>query len=146
MRDVSRWPAERLDRSSYVLGVDLPIFYGDLDPNNHVNNVAVGRFFEQGRIEAHRRLEIGRKIRQAGLNAYVVNVNTSYLAQIWWGQPLHVSTRIGRVGNSSFTEEQAAWQGDVCVALCETTAAVVKDGVPAPLPDSVRDALLALRP
>ncbi|HVU73664.1 MAG TPA: acyl-CoA thioesterase, partial [Mycobacteriales bacterium] len=134
-----RWPAERLDRAYYLPGVELPIFYGDLDPNNHVNNVAVGRFFEQSRVEVHRHHDIGRTMRAHGVNAFVVQVNMSYLHQIWWGQPLYVATRIGSVGRSSFVELQAAWQGDTCVALCETTAATVSDDVSAPLPDALRD-------
>jgi acyl-CoA thioester hydrolase len=70
-----------------------------------------------------------------------VRVCIDYLAEARFGSPLHVRTRAGDVGRSSLVELQAAWQGDVCVALCEVVLVHVRDGVPTPVTDALRAAL-----
>ena len=38
------------DRSLYPVWSQTTVRYSDLDPNNHVNNGAIGAFFEDGRV------------------------------------------------------------------------------------------------
>jgi acyl-CoA thioester hydrolase len=140
-----RWAAERLDVASYPEpGIDLPVFYGDLDTNGHVNNVAMGRYFEMGRFEAHRKIGIGRISRTYGGHMLVAHVGIDYLAEVNFGSLVHVRTRVARIGRSSISEEQAAWQDGTCVAICESVAAYRKDGAAAELPAEMRELLQAL--
>ena len=135
-----RWAPERLAVDAYAgPGLDLPIFFNDLDPNKHLNNVALGRFFEQARVEhfagLHRSLEPGHVL-------LVVRVAIDYLSEGLYGTPLHLRTRTGRIGTSSVTVEQACWQDGRVVGLCEATLAHTAQGRSAPLPERTR-ALLA---
>jgi hypothetical protein len=47
-----RWAPDRLDRECYPgSGLDPPVLLGDLDTNMHVNDVMMGRFFEESRVD-----------------------------------------------------------------------------------------------
>jgi acyl-CoA thioester hydrolase len=138
-----RWQPERLDRNRYPgPGMDLPVFYGDLDTNGHVNNVAFGRFFEHSRYTAHRSLDIGGLLAREGRQLLVARVSINYLAEAHFGQHLHVRTRTGSFGRASVAEEQAAWQGETCVALSDVVLVFAGDGTAQPVSDDLR-ALLA---
>jgi acyl-CoA thioester hydrolase len=140
------WPADRLDPEAYPgPGVDLPVFYGDLDTNHHVNNVALGRYFEMGRYELHHRIGLGRRARAHGGSLVVARVAIDYLAEVLFGVgPLHVRTRLAALGRTSLTEHQAAWQQGRCVALAEIVAVYRHDGAAAPWPDDIRAAVDAM--
>jgi acyl-CoA thioester hydrolase len=141
-----RWAPDRLDPAAYVgPGIDLPIFYGDLDTNRHVNNVALGRYFEQGRLQTHHGIGIDRAVRATGGGLVVARVAIDYLAEVHFGAPLHIRARVTSVGRSSMHQQQAAWQNDQCVALAEVVAVHRRDGVVAEWPDSVRALWLTLQ-
>jgi len=133
---MSRFPADRLELDAYPgPGTDLPVFYGDLDPNWHVNNVAMGRFFEHGRVVAHRETGLDDAARPGHFLS--VRVAIDYLHEALFGT-LHVRSRFVRVGTSSFTVEQAVWQEGRAVAVAEVVLVHVIDKVAAPLPEAVR--------
>lgn len=138
------WDPERLDRSTYPAGLDLPVFYGDLDTNGHVNNVALGRYFEMGRMQALRQSGLTPLIREAGGMHLVARVAMDYLAEIRLGT-LHIVTRFGRVGTSSLVHEQAAFQKDRCVALNEVVFVRMQDGAVFAWPEAERVVLSSYR-
>jgi acyl-CoA thioester hydrolase len=141
-----RWPADRIDPAAYAEpGVDLPIFYGDLDTNRHVNNVALGRYFEQARLETHRGVGIDRIVHGEGGSLLVARVAIDYVAEVHFGSPLHIRVRVCSVGRSAMHEEQAAWQNDQCVALAEVVAVHRRDGAAAEWPAAARTAWRSLR-
>lgn len=138
----SRRDPERLLRESYPEpGIDLPVFYGDLDTNGHLNNVAFGRFFEQGRFTAHRASGMRQVLKAQGTDFLVARVAIDYLAEARFGHPLHVRTRTGQIGRTSVQELQAAWQGETCVALAEVVLVHMQDGRPVPVTPALRGAL-----
>lgn len=141
----ARWPAERLDPMSYLgPGVDLPVFYGDLDTVGHLNNVAFGRFFEQARFVAHRAIGLPALMHDEGSAFLVARICVDYLHEARFGSPLHVRVRAARLGSSSVVEEQGAWQGGQCVALAEVVMVYVREGGPAPLSPAMRAAVQRL--
>jgi acyl-CoA thioester hydrolase len=141
------WPEDKISVDAYPgPGYDLTIFYNDLDTNWHLNNVALGRFFEQGRFRNNS--DAGMRDVQSGTGSHflVGRVAIDYVSEgTYDGGPLHVRTRTGRIGTSSVVLEQAAWQGDRVVGLCETTLVHLVDGRPAPLGDALRTAFEAMR-
>ncbi len=141
-----RWTADQLDPQAYVSpGLDLPVFYGDLDPNGHINNVAFGRFFEMHRVTAHRELGLSQLLHDLGGNIFVARVTINYVQEAHFGHPLSLRLRVTDIGTSSITETQAAWQGGELVALAEVVIVWVHAGRSAPLPDSVRELFESLR-
>lgn len=126
------WDSARLDPDSYLApGLDLSVFYGDLDTNGHVNNVALGRYFEMGRLDQHRRTGLDKLIFKDGGAQLVARVSIDYLAESHLGS-MHVRTRVAKIGRSSVIEEQAAFQNDRCVGLAEVVFVRLQDGKPSP--------------
>jgi acyl-CoA thioester hydrolase len=143
---MNRLAPERLDPDCYLEpGADLPVFYGDLDTNGHLNNVAFGRFFEQARFLSHRSVGISALTAQDDSTFLVARVSIDYLREARFGTPLHVRTRLWQINNSSVVEQQAAWQKGLCVAVAEVIMVYVKDGKPTPVPARMRAALELLR-
>lgn len=130
-----RWPADRLDPQAYPgPGIDLPVFYNDLDPNGHLNNVALGRFFEHARVAGVAAGGTRAVMRESGGHFLVARVAVDYVSEGQFGADLHVRTRLARLGSSSLTIEQAAWQRGGCVGLAEVVLVHLREGAPAPLP------------
>jgi acyl-CoA thioester hydrolase len=141
-----RFPADRLDPSCYPdPGVDLPVFYGDLDTNSHINNVSMGRFFEHARFSLHRGIGIDKIAHQTGGRVLIARVAIDYLAEGRLGPSMHVRTRIKQVGRTSFVEEQAGWQDGTCVALAEIIGAYRENDRAAEWPEDLRALLLRLK-
>lgn len=143
-----RWPADRLNPDAYVApGIDLPVFYGHLDTNGHVNNVSLGRYFEQARYTLHRHAGMDKIAFGDGGGLLVARVAVDYLAEIHYtGEPLHLRVRVTDIGRTSMTEQAAAWMNGSCVALAEVVFAYRKDGAGAPWPEALLMALKKLRP
>lgn len=131
-----RWSLERLDQSRYPDGIELPVFYNDLDTNAHINNVALGRYFEHGRYDAHRRHRINVALPPG--NFLSARVAIDYLAEGRVGRTLSVRMRVSRIGRTSVVEEQGAWQNGTCIALAESVLVYVVDGRPSPIPAALR--------
>lgn len=135
---MSRFPAERLEQANYTVFVEIPVLYGDLDTNHHINNVMMGRFFEHARYTANYRLREA----EPELSFLVARVAIDYLSEGKFGPPMTIGTRFSRAGGKSLTLEQAAWQdGDRVVALGETVLVRMLDGRPAELPETLRTLL-----
>ncbi len=144
---MSRWPAERLDPSSYPgPGVDLPVLYGNLDTNGHLNNVELGRFFEHARATQWAPVEFWKVVHRNGGLSVVVRVCIDYLAEVRLPATLHVRTRMARLGTASAAVEQGAWVDGRCVALCDVTFVHSKQGSSCPWPDEARTLLQELFP
>jgi acyl-CoA thioester hydrolase len=129
----ARWPSERLELSSYPgPGIDLPVMYADLDTNGHLNNVALGRFFEHARAAAFAGTGFWHAVHSDGGFSVVARVAIDYLREVHMGSALHVRSRISRVGTSSATVEQAAWRNGEPIGLAEVVFVHTKNGSAAP--------------
>lgn len=146
----ARWDPERLDPSSYPgPGVDLPVLYGNLDTNGHLNNVEMGRFFEHARATTWAPVDFWHVVHKGGGLSVVVRVCIDYLAEVRIPATLHIRTRLARIGTASAAVEQGAWSDGRCVGLCEVTFAHSKQGASAPWSEEARallEAMLEKRP
>lgn len=141
-----RWAPDRLNRDAYLgPGLDLPVLYRNLDTNGHMNNVELGTFFEHARGMHFSRTGFWKATYGAGGRALVARVAIDYLREIRLGAVLHVRSRVGRIGTSSTTMEQAAWVDDSCVALAEVVFVHLDDSGSAPWPEAAREVLEATR-
>lgn len=93
--------------------------YGDLDSQDHVNNVAVASFYEEGRAQLLSHLSIEANDSELP-KRMVAEVKISYLGQIYYPATLTVAGGILHVGNRSYRIAQALFLHGQCVGHCET--------------------------
>lgn len=140
-----RWPADRTDAEAYPgPGYDLPLFYNDLDTNGHLNNVAIGRYFEHARFAGNIAAGLREAQRPTGSHFLVARVAIDYVSEGLYGTALHVRSRTARLGTSSVQLEQGAWQDGRLVGLADVTLVHLVDGAPAPLSDAIREVMGAM--
>ena len=48
-----RGDPRRRELAAYPFRLDMVPRFGDMDPNRHLNNVAIARFYEEGRVRFH---------------------------------------------------------------------------------------------
>ena len=84
----------------------IEIRYGDLDPQDHVNNARYLTFFEQGRIHYMIHLgmfEDGQTFMDIGI--ILADAHLIFKEPIHFGQKVKVGVRISKLGNKSMTSE-----------------------------------------
>ena len=79
----------------------IPIRYGDLDPQGHVNNARMMTFLEQARVSYLHRLGLWDGEDFTKLGIIVADVHVAYRAQILLWQTVRVRTQVTRMGNKS---------------------------------------------
>lgn len=133
---------ERLLRSTYPWSFDIPPRFGDLDPMRHLNNAALVRFYEDGRIRFIDSVG-GRATLEAGYGFVVAAFAVQYLAQGSYPQAVTVSSGVVRLGRSSLRLAHALFQSDACIGVGETTLVHVQRGTGAawPLPAAFHQVL-----
>ena len=110
--------------------------YGDTDRQGHVNNVVFGVFFETGRVE----IINGRSWRHDQASFVIAHVQIDYVAEIFWPGRVDVGTNIVKVGRSSVSFSQAAFQNTRLVAKAQAVLVYVDNAThrSTPLPDEAR--------
>ena len=140
--------AWRLAADAYPRVLALRAVYGDIDSFQHLNNVAISRFFEEGRavinMEAFGEDAVVRP--SSGEQLLFASVSVEYLAQGNYPGELLVGTAVSRIGGSSFVHSAALFQHGRPIALCDAVTVYAVDGKSRPLPPSARERLEALRP
>jgi acyl-CoA thioester hydrolase len=134
--------AARLDVGSYPVRFAYRTLYSDMDTNRHLNNVAFGRLFEEGRLELHRRA-FGLSA-TPGLTMMLATITIEFLAEARYPGSVEVATAVARVGGSSFTLDQAAYQDGTCVALADCVMVKAILSRPVPLTEAERERLAGL--
>lgn len=85
----------------------FPRFY-ETDAFGHVNNTVVAGWFEAAREPIFRIFTPDLDIKR--LSLILARVEIDFVAQIHYGHEVCLQTGIERIGNSSFTVWQQAWQ------------------------------------
>ncbi|MBC2664561.1 acyl-CoA thioesterase [Novosphingobium flavum] len=130
-----------LDPARYPHARDVATRYADLDPNRHVNNIAMAALFEDSRARLVHELDSGWI---GSLAVMIVNFTIDYLGQAHYPAPLTLHSAVIAVGRTSMTLLQLARQEGRAVAIA-TTVVVLTDGErPVPIPDHWRPAMAAL--
>lgn len=105
-------------RESFPIWTTVSVRYGDLDPNNHVNNGAINQYFEDGRVGF--RLQRLSKVAGDTLSGFaVVKYTANYLAPAHYPGEVEIGTVVTRIGGSSYGLGQAIFQDGKCVATAE---------------------------
>lgn len=116
-----RYDPRLLEKPGYPVVRVLETMFSDMDIQRHVNNVAIARFFEEGRSA----LLYAIRQQYPGEFAQVVlaAVEVHYLHEVHYPGPVEVAVGAAGFGASSFRDVSAIFQDGRCVALCWATHA-----------------------
>jgi len=119
----------------------IPVRWGDMDIQRHVNNVVYFRYFEQARIEWFD--DVVKRDTRAGQGIVVANAYCNFLRPIVYPETVEVVVYSGPPGRSSFTISYDLFRaGDRSIRYADGyTVAVWVDratGRSLPLPEDVR--------
>ncbi|HTX28719.1 MAG TPA: acyl-CoA thioesterase [Streptosporangiaceae bacterium] len=134
--------AARLDVGSYPVRFTYRTLFSDMDTNRHLNNVAFGRLFEEGRAEIVRRVFGLPTVPE--LTMMLATITIEFIAQARYPGSVEVASAVARVGGSSFALDEAAYQDGVCVALAACVMVKAVAGQTVPLTEPERDGLSGL--
>ena len=93
--------------------------FSDVDSFSHVSNVAQQVYFDLGKTDLFRELwlrcgELDR------VPAVAVSVKTDFMAQIFFGDEIYVTTEVEKFGHKSFTLRQCIMRGEECCTKSQT--------------------------
>ena len=132
-------------RTSYRIWIQDVVRYGDLDPNEHVNNGAINAYFEDGRVRLR---EDHLSDLGFGLLAgfVVARCSIDFLRPLHFPATVDVGSLVLRVGRSSYTLGQAIFEGERCIATAEVVTVKIdpESGRSIALVDPLKDVLRTL--
>lgn len=127
-----------------ILTTPIQKRFSDIDPFQHVNNVAQQMYFDVGKVEYYEKV-LGADALLGDLRIVTVSTSTSYMGQVRMGDPVQVTTTCERVGNKSLTFFQQLLVGEE--VRSESRSVMVVFDFPnqcsRPVPDEWRDRLTA---
>lgn len=128
-----------LDPARYPFSCAIPSRYGDLDPNRHINNVALIAILEDARLRLHQACRPGAPF--TDWQIMTASFAVEYLGQSYYPEPVDVKGAFTHLGRSSFGMAQAAFQEDRVIAYAQTVLVWVENDRPAALPEAFRTAM-----
>ena len=96
-----------------LIKTPIQMRFSDVDSFSHVSNVAQQVYFDLGKTDLFRELwllsgEIER------VPAVTVSVKTDFMAQVFFGDELEVTTQVEAIGHKSLTLCQRLMRGEQC--------------------------------
>lgn len=132
--------SEPSDLAHYPFRAQVHTRFTDLDPQRHVNNVAMGELFAEGRLLFHREL-FARVERPANYKYVVAQANYRFLGETFYPATVDIGLAVTRIGRTSFSYAQGLFQQGRRTSLCDTTLVGRLDGEPTPLPEALIEIL-----
>lgn len=136
---MARPDAALLDPARYPFAHQITTRFADIDPNQHLNNVALAAMMEDARVRFN--LALGSAIKIGERRAMVASVAMDYLSQGHFPDPVTVYCGVERTGNSSWTVVQLLIQSDRPVAFARSVLVAIADDRPSPIAEDYRAVL-----
>ena len=118
--------------------------FSDIDPFQHVNNVAQQMYFDVGKVEYYEKV-LGADALLGDLRIVTVSTSTFYLGQVRMTDPVRITTTCERIGTKSLTLFQQMLVGEE--VRSESRSVMVVFDFPnqcsRPVPDEWRERLSA---
>jgi acyl-CoA thioester hydrolase len=137
----------RLDPAAYPQVFSMRAAYANVDSFQHINNVAIAAFFEEGRATMNMAVfGTDAVVRpSAGVQLLFASVAIDYVTIGAYPGDVTIATAVSKIGRSSFSQAGGLFQEGRCVALCDAVTVYSVDGAPTALPASALKVLENLR-
>jgi acyl-CoA thioester hydrolase len=133
-------PAQQ--RASYRFWTHEKVRFGDVDRNDHVNNVVLAEYCENARVE-FREATLDGSSHDPAFTWYVVQFSITYHTPLDYPGVAEVGTRPVEIGRTSFTVGHGIFSDGRCVATATSKIVCIdrKTERPRELPAQYRAAL-----
>ena len=135
--------AEWLDPALYAETQTVRPRFQDLDPLNHVNNVAMAAMFEDARVRFNHPMR--EHFQTDRVRTMVAGQTLNYVNECHLRPDLDFHLGVGRMGRSSWVIMACAYQGGRAVLLAQATLVTTSAGKSCPIPQGLRAMLEARR-
>jgi acyl-CoA thioester hydrolase len=111
--------------------------FGDLDPNQHVNNAVYATYFETGRVTLMKDHSFG--LMPPGLAWIMVRLDIHFRAELRWPGTIELGLGVSRFGRTSVTFDQVVFSQGMCVASAQSVSVLIgeTDRKPTPLTSEI---------
>ncbi len=125
----------------YRFWTEERVRFADLDALGHVNNNAIGVYFEQARVLLVH--DCGGFQDETPWTVVLARSVVEYKAELLYPATVRVGVRVLKVGNTSVVLGLAIFQGDRVIATQEAVCVIVDKAAhrPTPVPDDLRAVL-----
>lgn len=106
--------------------------FGDLDPNQHVNNAVYATYFETGRVTLMKDPRHG--LNPPGHAWMVVRLDIHFRAELRWPGTVELGLGVARFGRTSLTFDQVVFSEGNCVASAKATCVLIDERTRKPTP------------
>jgi acyl-CoA thioester hydrolase len=126
----------RLDSSPHL--EDFPyrlsdnVRFGDLDPNQHVNNAVYATYFETGRVTLMKSPQYW--LTPPGLAWIMVRLDMHFRAELHWPGQIELGLGVVKLGRTSVTFEQVVFSEGKCVASAISVGVLIDNTTRRPTP------------
>ena len=138
-----------IDRlSEYPVHVSLAVAWGDMDAFGHVNNVVYFRYFETARIAYFDKINYTDAQVNDGLGPILASTKCRFRKPLRYPDQLTIGARVTEISEDRFTMAYRVYSHDLDAVAADGEALVVNfdytKGTKTPIPDRLRNAMLAL--
>ena len=141
-------PAMEDPLGRHPISLAIPVLWGDMDANLHVNNVVYARWIESARVAYFERIGLPVPPGKDGIGPIVARLAIDYGRTLSYPDTVHVSATVRAIGRTSLTlgyrvrsaaQEAVVAEGEDVVVLLD-----YRDGRKVPVDDALRAKFLAL--
>jgi acyl-CoA thioester hydrolase len=106
--------------------------FGDLDPNQHVNNAVYATYFETGRVTLMKDPAYG--LMRPGLAWIVVRLDMHFRSELRWPGTIDLGLGLVKFGRTSVTFDQVVFSEGRCAASAQSVSVLVDAATRKPAP------------
>ena len=106
--------------------------FGDLDPNQHVNNAVYATYFETGRVTLMKSQQYG--LTPPGLAWIMVRLDIHFRAELRWPGTIEMGLGVAKFGRTSVTLDQVVFSQGRCVASAQSVTVLIDEATRKPTP------------
>jgi len=106
--------------------------FGDLDPNQHVNNAVYATYFETGRVTLMKDRSYG--LMPEGLAWIMVRLDMHFRAELHWPATIELGLGVAKFGRTSVTFDQVVFSAGRCIASAQSVNVLIDEASRRPTP------------
>jgi acyl-CoA thioester hydrolase len=132
----------------YPVVIELPVVWGEMDANRHVNNIVYFRYFECARLEYFRRLGWFELEKETGIGPILAATQARFRKPLAYPDTISVGARVADVGEDRFTMDYCVISHQLEALATEGQGTIVTfhyaQGKKVPIPEELRQRIAAL--